>query len=327
VAAALVAGAVLILAQGFNPLTVYGALLTAAVGGTDPIRSLANTSFIAIPLVLTGLSASIAFASGAVNLGQPGQFLAGAMAAAVIGLVIPAPTSVILPLMLAAAMAAGVLWAGVAAGLRVRFGLNEFIVTLLLNSIADRVTLWLISGPLLDPAAFTPSTRALPPGAQMPHLGAFDAGLLVVPLVLAFLWWVDRRTVIGYEWRLTGQNALFTRLGGVPVEPNFIRVMVLSGALAGLAGALLVVGGPGRFLRGIGANYAWDGIMIAVIANNGLIGTMLYGLFFAGLQSGAIGMELFTALPSEFILVLQAVMVLLVVAGRSAVQSSGRPVT
>jgi simple sugar transport system permease protein len=161
----------------------------------------------------------------------------------------------------------------------------------------------------------------------MPNLGAFDAGLLAVPLIFALLYWIDRRTVVGYEWRLTGQNSLFARLGGVPVEPNFTRVMLLSGALAGLAGALLVIGGPGRFLRGVAGNYAWDGIMIAVIANNGLIGTLLYGLFFAGLQSGAIGMELFTALPSEFIQVLQAVMVLLVVAGRSAVQSSGRLVT
>lgn len=323
VAAALVAGAVLMLLQGFNPFNVYGALITAAVGGSDPVRALANTSFIAIPLILTGLSASVGFGSGAVNLGQPGQFLAGGMAAAVVGLAVPAPPVVILPLMLVAAMAAGALWAGVAAGLRVRFGLNEFIVTLLLNSIADRVTLWLISGPLLDPGAFTPSTRALPLTAQMPNLGAFDAGLLAVPLVFAVLYWIDRRTVVGYEWRLTGQNSLFARLGGIPVEPNFNRVMLLSGALAGLAGALLVIGGPGRFLRGVGGNYAWDGIMIAVIANNGLIGTVLYGLLFAGLQSGAIGMELFTALPSEFILVLQAVMVLFVVAGRSAVTRSG----
>jgi len=95
-----------------------------------------------------------------------------------------------------------------------------------------------------------------------------------------------------------------------------VTVMLVTGALAGLAGGLVVMAGPHRFLKGLGANYAWDGVMIAVVANNGLIGTMLYGLFFSSLQTGALGMELITAVPSEFIQVLQAVIVLVVVAGR-----------
>jgi len=79
---------------------------------------------------------------------------------------------------------------------------------------------------------------------------------------------------------------------------------------------LVVMAGPHRFLKGLGANYAWDGVMIAVVANNGLLGTLLYGLFFSSLQTGALGMELITAVPSEFIQVLQAVIVLVIVAGR-----------
>jgi simple sugar transport system permease protein len=92
--------------------------------------------------------------------------------------------------------------------------------------------------------------------------------------------------------------------------------MLTTGALAGLAGGLVVMAGPHRFLKGLGANYAWDGVMIAVVANNSLPGTVLYGLFFSALQTGALGMELITAVPSEFIQVLQAVTVLVVVAGR-----------
>jgi simple sugar transport system permease protein len=115
---------------------------------------------------------------------------------------------------------------------------------------------------------------------------------------------------------MTGQNSLFARIGGCKVDANYVRVMLITGALAGLAGGLMIMGGPHRFVKGLGANYAWDGIMIAVVANNGISGTFLYGLLFSALQQGAIGMELVTAVPSEFIDVLQAVIVLVVVAGR-----------
>jgi simple sugar transport system permease protein len=140
----------------------------------------------------------------------------------------------------------------------------------------------------------------------------------VIILLLSFgaIWFVYNRWTAGYEWRMTGQNSLFARLGGCAINRNYLAVMLVTGALAGLAGGLVLMAGPHRFLRGLGANYAWDGVMIAVVANNGLTGTLLYGVFFAALQSGALGMELITAVPSEFIQVLQAVIVLVGVAAR-----------
>jgi simple sugar transport system permease protein len=154
------------------------------------------------------------------------------------------------------------------------------------------------------------------PALNLPGLGAFSSGLIVLALAFAAIWFVFSRWTQGYEWRLTGQNSLFARLGGVKTDDNYVTVMLVTGALAGLAGGLLVLAGPGRFVRGLGANYAWDGIMVAVVANNGLVATLLYGLFFAALQTGALGMELITAVPSEFILVVQALTVLVVVASR-----------
>lgn len=135
-------------------------------------------------------------------------------------------------------------------------------------------------------------------------------------IAFIIIWFISRKTIAGYEWRISGQNSLFARLGGCKIDKNYMIVMLLTGALAGLAGGLVVMAGPHRFLKGLGANYAWDGIMIAMVANNGIIATLLYGLFFAVLQTGALGMELITNVPSEFIMVLQAVMVLIVVAGR-----------
>jgi len=100
------------------------------------------------------------------------------------------------------------------------------------------------------------------------------------------------------------------------VRGNFMAVMLVTGALAGLAGGLVVMGGPHRFLKGLGANYAWDGIMIAIMANNGLVETLIYGVFVAAIQTGALGMELITNVPSEIAQVLQAVLVLVIVATR-----------
>ncbi len=308
-------GALILLLEGRQPFEVYGALVALSLGDID---KLAVTLKNAVPLVLTGLSASLAFASGPVNLGQPGQFLMGALATTLVGISIDAPAPLMAPLLMGAALAGGALWAGVAALLRRAFNMSEFIVTLMLNSIADLFTAWLITigGPLAEAGALSPRSPAIASGGRLGDIGGFNISILVMALAAVAIWYVFHRTRPGYEWRMAGQNTLFARLGGCPVDRNFFIVMLLSGALAGLAGGLLVMAGPYRFIRGIGANYAWDGVMIAVVANSALGATVGYGLFFAALQTGALGMELLTAVPSEFIQVLQAVIVLISVAGR-----------
>ncbi len=315
---ALLIGAGVMLAQGYNPAATYAALFEFSLADAD---SLATTLKNAIPLILTGLSASVAFASGPVNLGQPGQLVMGALFATVGGLYLPLPAPLLIPALLLLAMLGGALWAGVAALLRRAFNMSEFIVTLMLNSIADLFTFWAITGPFADPGAFSPMTPAIQPSGWLPEWGGFSSGLLVLALAAAAIGFVFQRWTAGYEWRLTGQNALFARLGGCNIDRNFVTVMLVTGALAGLAGGLVVMAGPHRFLKGLGANYAWDGVMIAVVANNGLPGTVLYGLFFSALQTGALGMELITAVPSEFIQVLQAIIVLVVVASRGRISA------
>ncbi len=150
----------------------------------------------------------------------------------------------------------------------------------------------------------------------MPDIGPLNSSVLLMLAAVVVMWFVFLRWRAGYEWRFTGQNSLFARLGGCDVRGNFMAVMLVTGALAGLAGGLVVMGGPHRFLKGLGANYAWDGIMIAIMANNGLVETLIYGVFVAAIQTGALGMELITNVPSEIAQVLQAVLVLVIVATR-----------
>lgn len=301
--------------QGYDPLASYAALFQFSLG--DPYV-LATTFKNAIPLVLTGLSAAIAFASGPVNLGQPGQLLMGALAATIAGLYLDLPAPAMIPTLALLAMAAGALWSGLAALLRQAFGMSEFIVTLMLNIVADYFTLWAITYPFKDPSAYSPMTPPIATSGWLPEFGDWSSGVLWMLAATALMGFLLARTRPGYEWRIGGQNTLFARLGGCPVDRNFVTVMLLTGALAGLAGGLLIMGGPHRFLRGLGANYAWDGVMIAIVANNSLPGVLLYGLFFAAIQTGALGMELITAVPSEIVMVLQGVLVLVIVASREA---------
>jgi general nucleoside transport system permease protein len=310
---ALLIGAVMMLAQGYNPIETYAALFQFSLFGLSPLATTLKNS---VPLVLTGLSASIAFASGPVNLGQPGQFLMGALLATLGGLYLHLPALILIPVLILLAMLGGALWSGVAGVLRRAFNMSEFISTLMLNMIADFFTAWAIAYPLMDHTAFSPETPQIDKAAWIPDIGYFSLSVVILLVAVAVVWFIFNRWTAGYEWRISGQNSLFARLGGCDIDKNFMTVMLVTGALAGLAGGLLVMAGPHRFLKGLGANYAWDGIMIAIVANNGLFATLLYGLFFSGIQTGALGMELITNVPSEISEVLQAVLVLVIVAGR-----------
>lgn len=312
---AMLLGALMMVAQGYHPVETYLALFEYSLGDWYSISTMLKN---AVPLVLTGLSAAVAFASGPVNLGQPGQLLIGALFATVAGLYLDLPAPVMIPVLLLASILGGMVWSGAAALMRRWFDMDEFITTLMLNMIADFFTYWAISYPFFDSTAYSPMTPAIQRGGWMPQLGRFNTSVLVMLAAFVVTWFVFARTTAGYEWRISGQNSLFARLGGVRTRKNYMAVMLLTGALAGLAGGLVVMAGPHRFIKDIGANYAWDGVMIAMVANNGIVATLLYGLFFATLQTGALGMELITAVPSELIMVLQAVILLVVVAGRGA---------
>jgi simple sugar transport system permease protein len=305
-------GAVVMLAQGYNPLDTYYRLFEYSLAPGKIAYTLSKS----VPLVLTGLSAAVAFASGPVNLGQPGQLLMGALLATIGGLYLNLPPILMIPTLLALAMLGGALWSGVAAVLKYWFNMSEFITTLMLNMIADFFTYWAINYPFFDKNANHPQTPLIAKSGWMPEWGNFNSNILVMLLAFFVIWFIVKRTTAGYEWRLSGQNSLFSRLGGVNVNKNYLVVMLLTGALAGLAGGLVVMAGPHRFIKDIGANYAWDGVMVAMVANSEIVLTLAYGFFFGVLQTGSVGMELITAVPRELIEVLQAVIVLIVVAGR-----------
>jgi len=308
--------------QRNSPLEVYKALYDYGLGSWYSFSSSLNA---ATPLILTGVSAAIAFASGVVNLGQHGQLLMGAIVTAILGVYLDTWRWVGIPLLAVTGGVAGALWAGIVAAMRRFYRMDEFISTLMMNFVAEYFTIYLVTYPFLDKKAYVPATKLIKRLYFMPDINGLSVAFLVALVVAAFCHWYMRTTKRGYEFRMMGYNVNFAKIGGCSIESNVTLVLLYTGFLSGLAGSLLILGGTQhRFMKGIGANFGWDGVMIAIIANNSVIETILYALFFGILKNGGIGMEFETSVPSEFIVFLQAVIVLTVVATRSAIEFYGQ---
>jgi simple sugar transport system permease protein len=317
VVAGLVIGSIIVLLQGQNLLAAYAALIRGAFGDQLAVSS---TLTRAAPIVVTGLGTALAFKSGLFNLGGEGQFVLGALATAIVAIYVPLPPIVAPVVALMAGVLAGALWAAVAGVLEAHYGMSLLIVTLLQNYLAVLFAAYLVAAPLRDRsgAGALYQTRMVPtaarlafiPGLQL-HLGLL-LGLLVVVAVALFL----ARTIKGFELRMMGLNPLFARYSGINTARQTVLAMSLSGAVIGLAGGIETLGVHYRYIEGALTvpQYAWTGLVAALMANSNPWGTLLAGVLLAALQTGASGMELATGVPYQLSNIIQAVIIIFVAA-------------
>jgi ABC-type uncharacterized transport system permease subunit len=274
----------------------------------------------ATPLILTGLSAVVAFRSGMFSIGQEGQYLVGAVAAAWLGYIVHLP-AVIHPLFLmAAAMLVGAAYGWIPGILRVKLGVNELLATIMLNSIAALITEHLVQfpmradksttahSPVIDKTAFLPSFM---PGSNW-GVG-FVIAVIATLLVLFYLW----RTKAGYEQRMAGQSKLFALYGGIRSDQAAIRAMLISGALAGLAGGVEVMGVHHRIMTGFSTGLGFDGLTSAILGQTHPIGVFIVAILFSGLKLGAqLGLQLKLGIPRELGGTIIGFIILFVAAGK-----------
>jgi ABC-type uncharacterized transport system permease subunit len=305
----IVIGGILVFVSGANPFTAYYEIL---VGSLSP-RSLPDTLNWAVPLVGMTLVAAIPLRGGMINLGGDGQMVIGGLVAALIPLYVPAPGPVLTLLALLGAAVAGGLYASLAAWGETRHGIPMLISSLLLSYPAIGVTSYIVGFPLRDVETGLAQTEMIPEGARLLVLtGALNAGILVIGVIAALVIWFDRRTVAGYELRMRGSNVRFAGYGGVRLARQTMRVMFVSGAIAGIVGAIIVLGSQFRFTDGalLTPAYTWSGLMAALLVNGEPIGAICAGTFFAALQTGGFAMQRETSVPRVLTIVLQSIIIL-----------------
>lgn len=320
IAASLLVCLFAILATGKNPLVGYGYMIEGALGG---LRPLGETGIKGAVLILTGLSVAVAFSVGLFNIGAEGQLIWGALAAAVVGRAVDLPGPLLVPLALLSAAAAGALWGLVPGLLKVSRGVHEVISTILLNWVAIHLVHgWLISGPL---AARTggehisvAGTAPILAAAHLPRLlpdGRLDVGLPIALALALGVWAFFRHTSAGFEWRAVGSGAEAARAAGIPVGRRVCEAMAVAGALAGLAGGLIILGTEHRYPGVFRTGYGFDGIAVALVGGGAAPGVALAGLFFGAVRAGATRLQLVGIHPS-FAELIQGLTVLLVAAPR-----------
>ena len=292
IAAVAVAGVPIVVA-GAPVLDAYALMLTGAFGS---LFTISETLTRATPLILTGLAATVAFRARLWNIGLEGQLYAGALAAVAVGTgAIAAPAWAMLPLvMLAGALAGGLVMLGPTL-LKIRFGADEVVVTLLLNFVVILFVQMMLEGPLQDPMGmgWPQSAPILPEAALPPLLGRMrlHAGLIVGLVAALALHVFLKRTVWGFETRAVGENQAAARYAGIPVAATFIRVGLLSGALAGLAGVGEVAGLKGYLTTDLSPGFGYAGIVVAMLAGLSPLGVVASAVFIAAVFVGADSMS------------------------------------
>lgn len=312
---ALLVGAVLIAMTGHGPAEAYATLFH---GAFIDYWGFATTLVKLSPLLLAGLAVALPLRVGLFNIGAEGQIYLGGLFAAVVALYGPAmPGWIGIPICAAAGMLGGALWGLIPGYLKAMRNVNEVIVTLLMNYVGINLISYFVSGPMMAENAPYPYSPEIPESLFLPHvMPRTDAHIgVAVAVALAFaLYFVFRRTSIGYSLDTVGRNKHAARYAGMSVRGHIMLSMVAGGSLAGLAGAFEVLGLKYRLFHLFSAGYGYDGIIIAFLANANPLGSAAAATFLAGLESGANTMQRAVGVPVTVIEAIEGLVVIFVAA-------------
>ena len=273
----------------------------------------------ATPLIIAGLAVAIAFRAGIWNIGADGQLIAGATATAWVGVSVSATIGwLALPLALLAGAIAGAIWAAIAAWLRSRFGVLEVISTIMLNFIATYGVSYLVRGPLQEPTHVYPQTSSIVSGAHMPILVAgtrLHWGFVIALAMAVIAWWVMRYTAAGFRVRASGVNPFAARSAGLIDVPRVTTAaFVISGAIAGLAGAIEVSGVTFALYENISPGYGYTAIAVALLAGLDPLAVIGTGILFGALETAAGTLQRNAGIPATTASVIEAAIILVVIA-------------
>lgn len=314
---ALIVVGVIIAILGNNPFKAYTLLFSGAFGS---LKEFSNTLANSVPLMFTGLAFVVASKANVFNLGGEGQLYIGGMCGTVVALFLHTENRLLLLIcVFAASLLGGMVWGGITGALRARFGINEVIVAIMLNYIASFLTSFLVTGPLREPGTTVNQTTMIPDAARLIKLvprTQLTTALLLALLTAIFVWFLLSRTMFGFKLRAVGDNREAAQACGIPCARYIIFAMLLSGAIASLAGITEIVGKYFRFREGFSNGFGFTGVAVAVLANNNPFGVLLAAILFGGLDTGSLSMSRKLGLSGNMTVVIQSVIILIVATPR-----------
>jgi len=306
----------------FSPATIGAAFHGGSIAAI--FYPLSLTAFEATPLILTGLSVAIAFRAGLFNIGASGQFVGGACVAAWVGFAVHLPVGLHIVACVLGAFVGGAILGWVVGELKARTGAHEVIITIMLNYVMYNLLNFLLSSTnfLQQPGQSNQIAPAIQSNAVFPHVGGpppqANVGFLVALAAVAGVAWLLSRSTLGFQFRTVGANPRAARSAGMSVERSWALVMLISGALAGLAASTIIQGGgpPPPLNPNTYGTYGFDGITVALLGRARPVGVLLAGLLFGALQAGGTVMQAATnpQVPVDIVEVIQGLIVLFVAA-------------
>ncbi|MDP9467262.1 MAG: ABC transporter permease [Chloroflexota bacterium] len=295
----------------------YAGLLTGSLGSPNAIS---ETLLRATPLILAGLAVALGFRAGLFNIGAEGQIYIGALCATAVGISFEGlPFFVHLPLAILAGFAGGALWAFVPGILKARTGAHEVITTIMLNYVSYLTIEFALRQPLFQrPDREDPVSRFVLESATLPSLFGGDLRVhwgLIIALAAAFVVsWLLFRSTKGFEFRAVGLNPAAARYAGMSIGRTIVLTMMISGGLAGLAGASEIIGTNGRLTPGFSPGWGFDAIALALLGGSRPLGVVGAALVFGALRAGATPMQAATGIPIDLVVVIQALVIMFIAA-------------
>jgi simple sugar transport system permease protein len=324
VGSVLLLGGVVALA-GYPPIAALAAFWDGSFGSWYSLTS--GTLLRATPLTIGGLAIAIAFRGGVLNIGVEGQLLAGAAAATTLALMSGIPEVLALPAALVGGIAGGIAWAAIPALLKRKRGVLEVISTLLLNTVALYMVSWLVRASLQESTHIYPQSDLIRSAARLPVLlprTRLHAGFLVAVVATAAMWWLMTRSAWGFRLRAVGANAhAAASAGGIDVKAVATHALLVSGGLAGLAGAIEVQGVTYSLHESVSAAYGYTAIAVALLARLDARGIVPSAILFAALESGAGAMQRDAGVPAVLVKVVEALLIISILVADSWRQRTG----
>lgn len=321
----LVLATVLVIMCGASPAEAYRLFVKGIFGSG---QGFAEIFVKACPLILTGLGCAVAYQTGFFTIGAEGQFYIGALVSTIVVLSLQGrlPGIIVIVCAMAAAFAAGGIWAFIAAVFKAKFNISEIIVTIMLNYIAINFLGYSVRGYLQDPEGHVPQSAKVISEVQLKSLipaTRFHAGIVIAFAAVLLTWFLMKKTTFGYSLKAVGFNRRASECVGIPVMKNIILSAVLSGGLAGLAGVIELLATQKKLLEGISGGCGYTAVLVALIAFNNPVGVLFVSIFYAAMEVGAGSMQRKLGVPSAIVDILIGAVVILILARQIFVRRIG----